>query len=73
MQIRLNMNKLDLGKGSVPGGTGMWSPSDDNPVLDYRDEGTVWVWLRDNLCIELSFEEVEMMRDGFAEQFSGGE
>jgi hypothetical protein len=44
------------------------SPYRFQPVLDFRDDGTVWVWLRTNLCVELDRELVDEIQNGFKEQ-----
>jgi hypothetical protein len=36
--------------------------------LDYRDPETVWIWIADNVCIELSRSDAEMIGIGFAQE-----
>ncbi len=71
IQVRLGMNYLDTGKGevSLSGYEEMiWGPFASDPVIDYRDSLTVWVWLGDDLCVELDRYLVESLLEGFKEQ-----
>ncbi len=88
MQVRLNMNRLDTGGGLTPSpkpqhkldrGKPTHTPGTDLPwtaegaiQLDYRDDTTVWVWISDNLCVELSRDEVMAISDGFIENEQEG-
>jgi len=72
IQVRYRMNALDIGKGKVdkPGELeeGIWGPHNDEPVLDYRDSGTVWIWISDDLCVEVTSELAAEIVKGFKKQ-----
>ncbi len=69
LQVRYKMNGLDLGKGvaKMPDGN-LWGPHTSEPEVDYRDSGTVWVWIADDLCVSMDRELVERLVEGFKEQ-----
>ena len=70
IQIRYNMNQHDTSWGVTdpPRAPCVWAPYRAYPILDYRDDATVWVWLTDNLCVEMDFNLVQALSDGFREQ-----
>lgn len=69
MQIRINMNRLDDDNLDLSNELGNDTKGiyRNNPVLDYRDDETVWVWLRKNICIELERTEIQDILNGFEE------
>ena len=73
IQIRKGMNYLPLDKGNVDPlemkGT-IWQIDDEDPDFDFRDDSTVWVWLRDDLCIEMDRDLIEGLLEGFEENKS---
>jgi len=64
------LNYLELGKGNavLPNPNKRGSVSDNDPEIDFRDDQTVWVWLADDLCVEMDRELVKRLHDGFKEQ-----
>ena len=37
------------------------------PLLDFRDSGTVWIWIDDDCRVEISRDLVEEILQGFIE------
>ncbi len=70
IQVRLGMNELDTGKELDLSGYEemIWAPFTKDPVIDFRDDETVWVWLADNLTVELDRELVDSLHERFKEQ-----
>ena len=68
IQVRYRMHELDTGKGTAEPPSRVWAPYTDDPVIDYRDSDTVWVWIADDLCVEMNRDLVERLMEGFKEQ-----
>lgn len=71
IQVRYRMNYLNTGKGVAEPDqefVDVWGPDTDDPVVDFRDSQTVWVWIYDDLCVELDRLLVERLLEGFKKQ-----
>ena len=70
MQIRINMNGLDdesLGHYDDGKGSKVESIWIEEPVIDIRDSGTLWLWVADNVCIELNDDAIERIHTVYIE------
>jgi hypothetical protein len=44
---------------------GLNARPDPDVIVDYRDDETVWVWVNEDTCIEMSRKDVQELLDGF--------
>lgn len=71
IQVRYKLHGLNTGRGVAEPDQEIvdsWGPHTSEPVVDFRDTETVWVWIYDDLCVELDRELVERLQEGFKEQ-----
>jgi len=42
--------------------------SDEYPVVDYRDDDEVWIWINSTTCLAIDKENVQSILAGFDDQ-----
>ena len=70
IQVRYKMNTMETRQGDAPkpDESEVFAPYADEPVIDFRDSGTVWIWLHNDLCVEITRGLAERIVEGFKEQ-----